>query len=157
MTNKEEIEYINVAWEKIQNWIKANTSFTKVKAYEFFDDGYHWGKIEIYPNGDCGIRMGDHSSQYEGILIHKNEEFDFGSCSNSVRWYPLGKAYDQWFENDVFAEYRVKRTDNWVNPDYSSTIRSYRVIRKLVDNWAFIKNEIAQDIEKDKKLAKFEA
>ena len=149
--------YINVAWKKIQNWIKANTYFTEVKEYKFSDDGYFWCKIEIYPNGDCGIRSGDHSSQYEGVLIHKNEEFDFGSCDNSVRWHPRSKSYNKWFENDVFAEYRVKRTDNWFNPDYSNTIRNYRLIRKLVDNWAFIKNEIAQDIEKDKKLASFEA
>ena len=159
MTYEDEKMYLKDAWEKIQNWVKNKTSFAQVKKYEFFDDGYHWGALEIYPNGDCGIRSGDHSSHCdcEGILIHKNEEFDFGSCDNSVRWYPREKAYNKWFENDVFAEYRVKRTDNWFNPDYSNTIRSYHLIRRLVDDWAFTKERIYKGIEADKKLAKFEA
>ena len=158
MTKNEEIEYINDAWKKIQNWVKENTSFTKVKSFKYVNDRYFWEALEVYPNGDCSIRRNNHSSQNEGILVHKNEEFIFGDSFNSVRWYPSCKSYDGWMNNDVFEEYRKMERGKYIPPEHYDNLENcYDLIRSLIDNWNYVKNQINEENEKENNLKTFVA
>lgn len=158
MTKNEEIEYINDAWKKIQNWVKENTSFTKVKSFKYVSDVYFWEALEVYPNGDCAIRRNNHSSDNEGILVHKDEEFIFSDSFNAVRWYPTHKSYDDWMNKDVFEKYRNMERGEYIPPEhYDNLEKCYDLIRSLIDNWSMVKLQLKEEIEKEINLKNFEA
>ena len=146
MTPEEEKAALDIAWVKIREWVKDKCKFPNAVEIQFSSNSYHWTRLEVYPSGDCAVLSGSHGCESTPLMIHGEEEFDFGRpCEHQWRWY--GNEED-------FPE-RRKGTPG--DPKYYPKYKSYWLLRRLVDDWQYVKGWLEKEIEKQRSLETFSA
>lgn len=149
MTTEEEHRYLDIAWEKIGNWVRKNCEFSNHKMFRFPHDTHRWWNLEVFPTGECIMMRGTHDSNCPEDLVFKTDSFTCESSLSEHTWFPTLDSIDKLIGfkgDDYFDRYGSRYRDNV----------KYSLLRKLVDNWDFVKNEIISEIIKDNDLVTFE-
>lgn len=152
MTQEEECKALDAMWAKIQEWLKGRPRFSQTREFRFLSDVHRWAKLEVYPDGSCAILYGFHGDELHPYMIRGLEEFQFGWGGGEMSW-----------DGNLSDLPKARRPGSGVRyrPDYRDVTRSrpgfgYISLRKLFENWTFIKSRIEAEFAADRRLEKFE-
>lgn len=155
MTEAEEHKSLEDMWLKIRTWILRQPHFSRTKEFRFPHNPYHWTKLEVYPDGDCAMLSGSwgNPGEYMPTLLHGDELFEFNGYSSGMSWY--GDIEDL----ERARSGARKHTAVDYHADFRDTFdgyTGYRLLRKLYDNWNYIKGLIVAEVNADDGLKNFE-
>lgn len=138
MTEKESDELYLKNWDKISHWLKVNTAFPTPKRFRYFSTANVWEDVVITPDGESFLVEGDWSNTAKpNEVVHKRDMF---TCCWNVR---IGKGFLKDLEEQAFYHHDIKI--------------AYGLIIHVVDNWHDVRVDIEREIDKQNRLARFEA
>lgn len=156
MTEVEENKALEAMWGKVREWVRAQPRFSKTLECRFPFDTYHWTRLEVYPDGDCAILTGSHGNpgEYMPTMLIGDELFEFHGCSSGMAWYGDKEDLER-----ARTEGRNKTAVEWHKDfrDKTGGFTGYRLMRRLYDNWEYVKSQIVRAVNADAGLRDFAA